>query len=235
MGEPPPEGETPGETPQAAAPADQTAPLEPEDETTRLTPEDLARPTVDPGATSIMPSGEDVPAWSGRAGVPVPPGGLRDSAPYQPGEPPPPRAWWTPALLGMLALGLVGIVVLAAYMISRESRPAPNPTPTSTPAPQPTHTPAPATTAPGSLTPSAQLVQVPADLVGMTQGKATALLDTVGLSYSLVFQESSEPKGTVIKTSPESGKLVPALSVVKLTISLGGASPTPTATTTTTP
>jgi hypothetical protein len=220
---------------------DETAPLERpgtgdeteiwQDETTRLTPEDLARPASDPGGTVIMPTGSEAPAWSGRAGVPVPPGGLRDSAPYQQGEPPQPRTWWTPFLLGLLALGLVGIVVLAAILIN-QNRPSPKPTPTTTPAPQPT-TPAPATTAAtptGPASPTFQLAQVPANLVGMTQDDAIAALDAVGLAYSLEFKVSDKPKGTVISTSPESGKLVPVNSVVKLVISLGGESPTPTAT-----
>jgi PASTA domain len=224
----------PGGASAPVEPGDETTRLTPEDETTRLTPDDLRRPTEEEaGATSIMPSGPDAPAWSGRAGVPAAPGGLRDSAPYQPyqppyqqGEPPPSRTWWTPALLGMLALGLVGVVLLAAFMISRESRPGPKPAPTATPAPQPTQTPGPVTKPPtGPPTASVQLVQVPQNLIGMSQGDATALLDKVGLSYSLNFQESTKPKGTVIASTPEPGKLVPAFSVVKLLISLGSPSP----------
>jgi hypothetical protein len=224
--------EEPAETPPASAETEYFRPDE--DETTRLTPEDLVRPgavnPAEPGGTVIMPSGSEAPAWSGRAEVPVPPvvpGGLRDSAPHQPGEPPPPRTWWTPVLLGMIALGLVGIVVLAAWLINRNSTPAPKPTPTSTPAPQPSITTAPTTAAPPTASPTAtvQLVQVPGDIVGMTQDDATAALDKVGLAYSLEFQESDKPKGTVISSSPAPGKLVPAQSTVKLLISLGSESP----------
>jgi hypothetical protein len=210
--------------------ADETAVWE-EDETTRLTPEDLARPADEPGGTVIMPTGAEAPAWSGRAGVPMPPGGLRESAPYQQGEPPPPRTWWTPLLLGLVALGLVGLVVLAAILISQSQRPGSKPTPTTTPAPQPTTasvtTPASPT---GPASPTFQLAQVPVDLIGKSQDDATAALDAVGLAYSLEFQVSDKPKGTVISSSPAPGKLAPVNSVVKLVISLGEESPTPTTT-----
>lgn len=223
--ESPPSDETDPEA--AGAAQDHTASWELDDETTRLTPDDLARPAGEPGGTVIMPT--DAPAWSGRAGVPAGPGVLRDSAPYGAGEPPPPRTWWTPVLLGFVALGLVGVVILAAWLITKDNTPGTKPTPTTTPAPQPT-TVAPTSAAPPTATgsPSAQLVQVPNDLIGMTQDDAAAALDHVGLAYSLAFQASDQPKGTVIASSPEPGKLVPVNTVVKLLISLGSEE-TPTA------
>lgn len=183
--------------------------------------------------TSVIP-----PAWSGRAGVPPPPGGLRDSAPYAPyttvePAPIPPRTWWTPVLLGMLALGLLGVVVLAAWLMSRDPVPVPVESPTPEP-PISTVVEPTLPTTPAEQTPTAtaqpQLVEVPV-LVGRSQNDAMAELDRVGLSYRFEYAPSAAEEGTVIATGPEAGQQVPARTTVTLVISLGSSeTATPSAT-----
>ncbi len=189
-------------------------------------------------ATRVIPPAEAAPPWAGRAGVPVPPP-PRDAAPYSTAEPPPPRTWWTPVLLGLLALGLLGVVVLVAWLMNRDPAPEPTVTPTATVTAAPTPSAAPTTASPTpSPTPTIQLVQLPAGLVGMSQNDAVAELTKLGLGYSFEFQDSAAPEDEVIATRPAGQELVPAGSSVTLVISKGGLSsptPSPTATPTANP
>ncbi|GIH05899.1 hypothetical protein Rhe02_39660 [Rhizocola hellebori] len=210
--------------------AEHTAPMDP------FTDDDGMGPrhgdeTVIQDATQVIPPSEEPatrPAWAGRAGVPVPPP-PRDAAPYPTGEPAQPRTWWTPILLGLLALGLLGVIILVAWLMNRDDTPKPavTSTPTlgvitATPSLVPT-TAAPSPTA----SPTAQLVQVPS-LVGMTQDKAAAELTKLGLAYAFEFKDSTAPQDQVIATRPGPAELVPAGSTVTLVISKGGvASPSP--------
>jgi hypothetical protein len=218
--------------------AEQTAPFDPftdDDELSGHTPGDE---TVIQDATRVIPPADSAPAWAGRAGVRVPPPDrLRDSAPYPPAEPPQPRTWWTPILLGLLALALLGVVVLVAWLMNRDATPEPAVTSSPTPAITATASPVPTTEAPSPTpSPSVQLVQVPANLVGMTQDKAVAALTALGLGYSFEFRDSTAPENVVIETRPAGQELVPVGSSVTLVISKGGlTSPSPSATATPSP
>lgn len=189
------------------------APLEP-------AADDTAVPSVE--RTKEMPAA----AWSGRAQVP-PPTGLRDSAPYTVAEPAPPggRAWWTPVLLGMLALGLVGLIVLAAWLMGRETAPEPQITTSAPPIRSAAPTTAPRTSAPPTTTsptpsPAPQLIAVP-DLEGMTQEEAQDALEEAGLSYDIRYRPSAQDEGTVIETRPGAGEQVPPGTEILLVISSG--------------
>ncbi|WP_117213385.1 PASTA domain-containing protein [Allorhizocola rhizosphaerae] len=198
--------------------------------TTRLTPGDDATTQLPPADhTQVMPPAAT--AWEGRAEVPQP--GLRGSTPYPGAEPPVPvrgRTWWTPLLLGLVTLGLVGLVILAAYLFGRDTTPEPQITDTPGPIVPTSATPlTPTTQAPPSPTPSPspELVEVPR-LVGDTRTQATDKLDAAGLSYRLDFKQSNAPRDTVIETDPAAGTQVPRLTTVVLVISLGQSDPTPT-------
>jgi hypothetical protein len=133
-------------------------------------------------------------------------------------------------LLGIVALGLVGLVVLAAWLLGRDTTPDPQTTDTPGPIVATSALPvAPTTQAAPSPTLSAapELVEIPR-VVGDSQATATAKLDAAGLSYRLDFRQSSAPRDTVIATTPEAGTQVPRLTTVVLVISLGQADPTPT-------
>lgn len=183
---------------------------------------EIIRPADGADATRMMPPAEASPAWSGRAGVPTPEPlpRLRDStAPgYQTGG----RTWWTPLLLGFLALGLVGIVALAAWLMTRDTGGSDKPS---------SPTPVPATSAPPSLTASPspsisptvspeQLVQVPVGLIGLGQDEAAAQLQALGLFWNFSYQPSSEPQNTVIATKPGQGELIPAGSTVTIVVAI---------------
>jgi hypothetical protein len=219
--------------------AEQTAPFDPfTDDDDDFGPR--SDETVIQDATQVIPPADTAPAWAGRAGVPVPPpppDRLRDGAPYPSEEPAQPRTWWTPILLGLLALGLLGVVVLVAWLMTRDD--TPEPTVTSSPTLGITATPSlvPTTEAPSPTpSPTVQLVQVPGNLVGMTQDEAVAALNQIGLAYAFEFRDSAAPENEVIATRPGPQELVPAGSTVTLVISKGGVtSPSPSATASPTP
>ncbi len=170
-------------------------------------------------------------AWAGRAEVRPQRTGLRDSAPYPAAEPPRRgRTWWTPLLLGMVALGLVGVVILAAWFLGRDSTPDPAAPDSPAPIVPTSATPvAPTTRAAASPTPSAapELVEVPR-LLGDTQAVAVAKLDAAGLSYRFDYRPDNAPRDTVIATDPSAGARVQRLTTIVLVISLGPGDTTPT-------
>lgn len=60
-------------------------------------------------------------------------------------------------------------------------------------------------------------VEMP-NLVGQTQSEATATLDGLKILYSISYEESDKPLGTVIKTTPSAGEKVKEGSTVDLVI-----------------
>jgi hypothetical protein len=208
-------------------------PDSPEDETVVTPPADdggkteIIRPADGTDATRMMPPAESTPAWSGRAGVPAPEPmpRLRDStAPgYQTGTPPPSgRTWWTPLLLGLLALGLVGIVALAAWFMTRDTGGSDKPS-SPTPVPPTSAPPSPSAAPSPSISPTVspeQLVQVPVGLIGLDQDAAAAQLQALGLFWNFSYQPSSQPQNTVIGTKPGQGELIPAGSTVTLVVAI---------------
>lgn len=201
-----------------------------DDKTEPIAPVEPALPSSE--QTKELPS--RAPAWSGRAEVPAAPGGLRDSAPYTVAEPPPSggRTWWTPVLLGMLALGLLGLIVLAAWLMGRDVAPEPQAT---TPPPQlqsavPTTvrpTSARPTTRSPTPSPTPRMIAVPV-LVGMSQDDAKAELDRIGLSYDFDYRPSDRKEGTVIRTRPGAGEMVPPGTKILLIVSSGPGTTLPT-------
>jgi serine/threonine-protein kinase len=66
-------------------------------------------------------------------------------------------------------------------------------------------------------------VTVPDGLVNTTQGNATAILQSAGLTATIVNKVSSAQKGTVLSTNPTSGTKINQGSAVTLTVSSGPA------------
>jgi beta-lactam-binding protein with PASTA domain len=60
-------------------------------------------------------------------------------------------------------------------------------------------------------------IEVP-DLVGLSEGSATARLDDLGLTYNITSEESDEPEGEVIDQTPAAGTLVDGAETISLTI-----------------
>jgi hypothetical protein len=223
-----PEG-TPEPGPPAGSPApDETRqfPAPPADDETAHLP---ASGGPRSGDTAILPP---VPAWSGRAGVP-PPDAIRvpeEVSGYE--EPGPSRRWWTPLLLALLALVLLGLLGFGLWLILRQdSNPDPG-TPAVTPPAPSTQTslsspaaPSP-TTSPSTQSVPAQVV-VPS-LVGMDSDTAQSTLERLGLTVRLVSRpDPAAPPGTVVDTLPPAGSVVREGSRITLVIASAAPSPSP--------
>jgi len=182
------------------------------------------------------------PAWSGRAGVPPRPA-------TGPAEPvawdeeyavPGGRPWWTPIVIGLVALLFLGVLTVAIWLLIESNRrnasvePSPSPT-TATPSPTPTPSPAVTTGEPTPSATSAVPVFVP-PLVGLSLPEAQDLLEELGLESRLEFRASGQPAGTVIDTEPGAGALVSPGDTVTLVVAQprpslpGTLSPAPTST-----
>ncbi|HET9518642.1 MAG TPA: PASTA domain-containing protein [Actinoplanes sp.] len=164
------------------------------------------------------------PAWSGRAEVrPVRPGAGGDYSGTQwtamPSEPR--RLWWSPILIGVLALLLVALLGTGIWLIYgsagddavpvQPSAVAPATRVVTTAAPSVTRTTERPTTAP----PTTADVVIPA-LKGLPAKQAQRALDRVGLAYRLKFLPSDAPPGTVVDSDPAEGREVPADTEVTL-------------------
>ncbi|MGC5660620.1 PASTA domain-containing protein [Micromonospora sp. WMMD723] len=238
--------------------ADRTAPLpadrppaggtSPVDATARQEPVDATRP-LPPAGGSPPPGATDAPVWSGRAGVPAARAG-------DPGEPAEwyaeeqrGRRWWTPILLGVLGLVLLGLVgagiwlALRAVDTSSDGTPTPPPTAVPTTGAAPTTAPpsTPPTTGPPTTPPTTAPTTEPAGipvppLVGLSQETAEALLGRLGLSSRVQTRESDRPPGTVLSTDPGAGQTVsPGDEVTLVVAAEPSVSPSGTATPTGTP
>ncbi|MEV0809308.1 PASTA domain-containing protein [Micromonospora sp. NPDC050200] len=218
-------------------PLDATARHEPLDATARHEPLDATRPLSPTGATGPEPTAPAAPAvWSGRAGVPPPRrADYREPVEWY-GEEQRGRRWWTPILLGILALLLLGVLGAGIWLAlraadERNQEPSPPPVPTSAPVTTAAPTSAaPTTEAPSTpATTAAARIPVP-PLVGLPRASAERLLDRLDLSYRVQTRESSEqPPGTVIETDPEAGELVRAGEEVTLVVA-AAPSPAPSST-----
>lgn len=209
---------------------DQTEPVPPQDDTQPFAapaPDETRpfAPVEGRDETRVMPQDR---AWSGRAGVTPPRPSLRDPAPHTTQLPraEQPRPWWTPWLLGLLALGLLGVLILVAWLMGRDNGPAPVEIP-SAGVEAPTLTEPPTQPPTLAASPTAQVVQIPR-LVGLDLDDAVAKLDQLGLSYRFEYRQSDESEGTVIQSSPPEGLVVPIQTTVTLVVSTGRErSPTP--------
>ncbi|MFI6161234.1 MULTISPECIES: PASTA domain-containing protein [Micromonospora] len=195
---------------------------------------DQTRPLPKPGDDDRpKPAGGQV--WSGRAGVPPP-----RPAEYGPptgewyAEEQPGRRWWTPILLGVVALLLLGLLGVGFWLAqSSGDGTGPEETPSAGPTSAPATTGAPtteATTGGPSPTPTTPPATTPAGvpmppLVGLPQATAERILDRLGVDHRVETRESDRPAGTVLETDPEAGTLVPAGDQVILVVA---AAPAPT-------
>ncbi|MGW1056408.1 PASTA domain-containing protein [Micromonospora rubida] len=193
---------------------------------------DETRPLPRSGDTGRQPPATPE-VWSGRAGVPPPrPADYRDPAgedwyaEEQPG-----RRWWTPILLGVLALLLAGLLGAGLWLLtSAGDSPGPGDTPSARPTTAPATTGAPTTEAttagPSTTPPSTTRPAVPMPpLVGLSRATAEQVLEQLGIEHRIEARESDQPAGTVIETDPGPGELVPAGEEVTLVVA---AAPAPT-------
>jgi len=143
------------------------------------------------------------------------------------------RSWFTPVLLGILALVLLSALGLGIWLILRatddETPPTAPATPAATVSAPPTVTtappasaspsPPPPTTPSAAETPPAPAPVAVAPVRGMTRSAATATLEGQGLVVSVVQQpDPAAPAGTAIGTDPPAGSRMPPGSRITLFI-----------------
>ncbi|TDB81237.1 PASTA domain-containing protein [Micromonospora sp. KC721] len=202
----------------------------PGDATARQEPVDATRPLPPADATPSEPTTPAV--WSGRAGVPTP----RPPDHVEPvwyGEEQPGRRWWTPILLGILALLLFAALAAGVWLAlratdERNEVPTPPPAPTSAPVTTAAPTSVAPSSAPASTASTTEAVQVPMPpLVGLPRATAERILQRLDLSYRVETRESSgQVPGTVVETDPEAGAPVQPGEEVTLVVA-GAPSPPP--------
>ncbi|MDG6101208.1 PASTA domain-containing protein [Dactylosporangium aurantiacum] len=188
----------------------------------------------DSGATRIGgPLGHDEPPrWSARANVPQPGDPvLRQPAPEEWVEEDPyqGRSWFTPVIVGIVALVLVGALSFGLYLIYQATADGENapsgqlpsvegttsaavqsPTPPPTSAPPTSAEPSPTTAAPPSS------VTIP-PLRGNTLAQATVKLQQLGLQVKVVRRaDGSVEPGEVLESDPGPGEVVDAGETVTL-------------------
>ncbi|MGC5331700.1 PASTA domain-containing protein [Micromonospora sp. DT62] len=183
---------------------------------------------------AVPPERSGPAAWSGRAEVR--PGGPADQPEAEwYAEEQDARRWWLPILWGVIVLLLLGLLGAGLWLALQSadddpSGPEPSPSPSVTRA-SPT-TAAPTSAAPTSSSPSASPTpSEPAELpmppvVNLPLETAQAILDDVGLGHRVEYETSDRPAGTVIRTEPAAGELVPADEEVTLVVARDAASPT---------
>ncbi|MEH0985060.1 PASTA domain-containing protein [Micromonospora sp. CPCC 205556] len=225
----------PGDRP-AGQPLDATAPHEPVDATARHEPVDATRPLPPPADDATRRQPAAVPAatvWSGRAGVPPPrPADYQEPVEWY-AEDQRDRRWWTPILLAILALLLLGLLGAGIWLALRAvEEPGSDPAPPPVPSSAPVTTAAPTTTAPTTEPPTSPPTTTAVDrvpvppLTGVPRASAEAIMDRLGLSYRVRTRPSDDQRpGTVIETDPEAGELVRTDEVVTLFVA---AAPPPT-------
>lgn len=238
--------------PRVEEPADRTR-VSPaaDDDATQVTPQ---APRSD--ATSVLPaaSGDETrterdtrptdnwadesPVWSARAGVRSRAGYGDDLAEADWAEPTdePHGRWWTPIVVGIVALLLLSLLGWGVYLIAQSrGEPADPPAATASTAAPAAITKtgprsAPPSTAPPTTPPSTSPPTTPSDvtvpaLKGLSSEEARGALDRKGLNYRLRFVTSASPAGTVIDSDPTEGQQVPADTVITLIIAADSTAP----------
>jgi hypothetical protein len=239
--------------PPAADDATQVTPRAPQSDATSVlpaAPTDGTRTERYPRSTDNWADDGDA-VWTARAGVRPPRPGYGDdftSADWAAVPADEPRGrWWTPIVVGIVALLLLALLGWGIYLIVQSTGDDATPGVTASPAAPATTA---ATTGPASTPPSTEPattqpttsapatpsdITVPA-LKGLSSDEARAALDRKGLNYRLRYVTSDSPAGTVIDSDPAEGQQVPADTVITLIIAAGPTtSPTPTQTQTTGP
>lgn len=211
---------------------DETRPMRPvDDDATRVqSNQPSGRPRSGDTSTEPGSPGEWDP-WTGRASVRAPgpepaPYSEDEWTPGPPGEEPSGR-WWTPIVVGIVALVLAGLLGFGIYLIVQNTA-ADVDTPQPTPARTTTTATTPATTEPTTeppvstvptTDPTATEATVPA-LRGMPLADAEAALQRSGLSYRVIKLPSDAEPGTVIDCDPAEGQVVPPDSKVTLVVAV---------------
>ncbi|AGL13552.1 PASTA domain-containing protein [Actinoplanes sp. N902-109] len=208
-------------------------------------PEDEATRVYAPVRSGAWAEEDEI--WEGRAGVraPQPDETRTDWTSISPEEPR--GRWWTPILVGILALVLLALLGWGIYLILQshgndgENSPAPAVTSAAVPSPEPTATTTtpkteapstPPTTVPTTTTTTAAAppsdVTIPA-LRGLSLDEARTALNRKNLNYRLRYVPSTDaPPGTIIGSDPAEGQQVPGDTIINLIIA---SEPTATATT----
>jgi hypothetical protein len=204
----------------------------------------IGPPSLDPDATRVGSADDKTvglpgavappPRWSARANVP-PPGSVPRSSTPQAWEeeaieddPYGGRSWFTPVIVGIIALLLATALGVGVWLIYRAANKNSGPAPAQSSAPA-ASTAAPTSAAPTSAAPSitasaAPSPPAPADvsipaLRGDTEKSATDKLKQLGLA--VVVQRRSDPTvapGMVIDTDPPAGSTVTAGSTITLIV-----------------
>lgn len=214
--------------PDEGDPTSRMPPLDPD--ATRVQGSDATRAQGD-DATRVQGDATRAQAdrWSARANVP-PPGAAppvwTESLPEE--DPYGGRSWFTPVIVGMVALALAAALAFGVWLIYRatskgevavepsaspavsSAKPAPSPTPSRSPSASPSPVPT-----------VAAEVTIPS-LRNDTEQAATARLRQLGLT--VVVQRRSDPTvepGRVIDTNPGAGSSVPAGSTITLIVASG--------------
>ncbi|WP_432833602.1 PASTA domain-containing protein [Dactylosporangium sp. CA-092794] len=213
---------------EASGPADETQ-IQPSVDETRVVPGG--------DATRVEP---EAPRWTARAGVPSPGDPrLRQPAPPQEwvGEeeedPYQGRAWYTPVVVGVVAVVLVAALSVGLWLIYRatvngENAPgevvapssASSAAPSAAPSSAPPESSAPPSSEapPPSSAPPPGLVVIP-PLRGDSLAEATVKLQVLGLNVEVQRRpDDSLPPGEVLATEPDTGQQVPAGSTVTVIV-----------------
>jgi hypothetical protein len=246
--------------PDATAPFDRPPSSEGDPDATRIGPADArpvdpdatTRRPVDPDATKIGggvsplrpddsgatriggPLGHDEPPrWSARANVPQPGDpALRQSTPEEWIEEDPyqGRSWFTPVIVGIVALVLVGALSVGLYLIYQATADGDNAPPDQVPAPAtsssavvPSPTRPPPTTAPPSSAAASETTAAPPAAVaipplrGNTLAQATVKLQQLGLEVKVVRRaDGSVSPGEVLESDPGPGEMIATGETVTL-------------------
>lgn len=192
----------------------------------------------DSGATRIGgPLGHDEPPrWTARANVPQPGDpALRQSTPEEWVEEDPyqGRSWFTPVIVGVVALLLVGALSVGLYLIYQATADGDNApqdqlpgvvTSSSAVAPSPTRQPT--TAAPSSAAPSETTAAPPSSVAipplrGNTLAQATIKLQQLGLEVKVVRRaDGSVQPGEVLESDPGPGAMVAVGETVTLFVAI---------------
>ncbi|WP_027342818.1 Stk1 family PASTA domain-containing Ser/Thr kinase [Hamadaea tsunoensis] len=162
-------------------------------------------------------------AWTGRAEVrPAGPG--EEPAGEEWAEDESGRRWWLPLVIGIIGVLVVIAIILAIVLVRRNSDETPSPvvsTPAAassapaSPSPQPSPSPSPL---PSSAGPTSVTVVVP-NLVGHSLADATSQLTTLGLTWTIDYQDSTQqPDGYVLATSPTADSVMSPGQSVRLIV-----------------
>ncbi|WP_432982735.1 PASTA domain-containing protein [Dactylosporangium sp. CA-233914] len=196
-------------------------------------------------ATGVQPPVEERERWSARAGVPAPGDpGLRRPAPQEwvdeEEDPYQGRSWFTPVIVGIVALVLVAALSFGLYLIYRATENGQNApggvestAATASPLPPPASSEAPSSAAPSSEAPPSSSAPAPAPVVipplrGDSLAEATVKLQVLGLNVKVERRaDDSLPPGEVLASEPGEGETVDPGDTVTLIVAAAAPSTVP--------